>query len=185
MKRIQYSPHTVVLVLAALAILTLVFLEYLLFSALQRTSTQITLAKTQSLAMQLEDKVVSDFKLRYHGYEENLQKMDWLFVDSSNPVEFITFLESVSADANVQSDINIAPHADAKGEAIKSSIIFQVYVHGGFSQILKFSEKLEAGPYLVKITSVTIKNWEQRGLADKKTATGDLEAYLLIEALPK
>ncbi|OGZ66688.1 MAG: hypothetical protein A3C50_02260 [Candidatus Staskawiczbacteria bacterium RIFCSPHIGHO2_02_FULL_43_16] len=172
------------LILAGTLIVALAVFSYLVFGAILGASAQITLSKKEVALMQLQDKELDSFKSRYGEYQEDLNKIGQLFVDGANPVAFITFLEGISSDTNITSDVAIAPATNKEGALGGRNITFQIRVYGDFSDVLKFSEKLEAGPYLVRINSFTVKKSQKD--ADGKVASADaVEAYLLVEALPR
>lgn len=172
---------TLIIIIAALGALGV--FNYMLFGILKRTSAEITTAKKEVAAMQAQEQVVDDFMARYGQYEENIQKVSRLFIDSQDPVNFITFLEDISTDAGVVSSVAIAP-AVAPAAGSVSNIKFQISVFGEFSDILEFSEKLEAGPYLANIVNFALKNVDS-GELGQTPGFGGMEAYLVVEAMPK
>jgi hypothetical protein len=122
---------------------------------------------------------VENFKKDYNEYEPNLKKIDQMFINLKNPVNFIEFLEKTALESGIESEISLSPYSLKKGE---SAIIFQFFSTGDFLKILKFTKSLESGPYLIEIKSLIIKNSEKRGDSDKNNNPGLVDATFLIKA---
>ncbi len=166
----------------SVAIIVLCVLLYLVLGAIQQGSLDVAAEKQEVVSMQLQDKQVSDFKAKYQGYKENLDKAGQLFVDAENPVDFIQFLEGVAVNTNVNADITVGGAKTL--DAAQKPITFQIDITGSFRGILQFSQQLEMSPYLVNVTNVTIRKIEKSVLS-KNVPQGDLEAFISLEALPK
>lgn len=184
LQKIKKKPYALLLASAVMAIVLLAILAYGMFGALLRTSARTGAAKQEAAFMQLQAVQLDDFKFRYPELQENLDKISGLFVDGSNPVDFITFLEGISRGANVQSEVSISPAAGKEGATQARNMMFLISLRGDFSDILDFSEKLEAAPYLVKVNSFKVAR-VQKNTLDAAESLGAQEAYLVVGALPK
>lgn len=177
---------TYIIAVGCLAILIalLAFLTYGIYSAIVSGAKQIASDKKEVVAMELQNNIIGDFKARHQEYQPNLQRVAELFVDGENPISFITFLEDISANANTQVQISIMTGVKSENQNTRPPIVFQINVEGDYENIVKFTEKLENGPYLVKVANATVKKVE-RSASDKSEAQSALQASFLIEALPK
>ena len=71
-----------------------------------------------------------------------------------------------------------------QGVAPQNFIIFQFASEGNFSNLLNFTKKIEAGPYLIEIESLTFQNLGNSGNqnAPDDYSTGKLAANFTIKA---
>lgn len=186
--------NTTYIILASFSIVTValvVFFIYPLKKDIQSASDVIFLAKNSAFSIAQQGKVLDDFKLKYDDYKPNLEKLGKLFVDAKDPIEFIKFLEETALDTDIDVDINLAPAGTGlyltpptkeKDSGVSPVIVFQISALGNFLSIAEFSEKLEKGPYLLKLYSLSIKKSEGVSPLQKKTYDG-VDASLLVEAL--
>ena len=128
---------------------------------------------------------MENFKNNYESYKENLERIDTVFVNSKNPVDFIKFLERPAEDSPPKSEIFLSAANVSKGNKNTASpfISFQIVTDGSFSNTIKFSEKLETGPYLLKIQNLTVKKSEE--ISSKKSSTQNIRATFLINVFVK
>jgi len=163
----------------------IVFLVYVPLKEVKDYSHAIFLNKNRDIFLSLQDKQLHNFKNEYANYKPNLDEIDLLFIDPSNPVKFIEFLEKTASQYNLLADVAIAS-SNVKKESSSSdlpAIIFSVYAKGNFLDIIKFSEKLETGPYLVEIQNLKINRPEQK--TEKVNNDNQVELSLLIRAITR
>ena len=172
---------SVIFIIISLALIY--FFAYSLFIDIKNSSEKILSDRSRVVTLQKEIKEVDVFKKNYDEYKPNLEKINSLFVDSKNPIEFIKFIEKIASDSSVLVDINLS--SSQKGKTTDSNIaVFQVYAKGQFLNILRFAQKLETGPYLTKITNLTAKKTLQ-DLTNGKGSLSLVEANFLIEVVTK
>ncbi len=176
--------YILAMVFLAAAIMLLGFWAYALFGVIAKGSAQILSDKKEVAMMELQNKIVGDFKAKHEQYRADLQKINQLFVDSENPIDFITFLESVSADTGASAQINVVAPVKSENQKAGRQIGFEITIDGRYQNILRFAEGLENGPYLVKITNATVRGL-QKDDTGKEVPQGFLEANFSVEALPK
>ena len=70
-------------------------------------------------------------------------------------MDFIEFLEKTASDFEITSKISLLPSPAKENQDF---ISFQFFSTGDFLKILEFTEKLEAGPYLIEIKNLVIKS---------------------------
>lgn len=163
----------------AVAILgILAFFVYPPLNDIKNNSQKIISDKNQIFFIKKETEELDIFKKNYKEYESNLKKIDKLFVDSKNPVDFVKFLENTAYNSGLQSDISLL-------QSSKSEVAtFQVYVIGDFLKILDFADKLETGSYLITIQNLSIKKIIT-GRDKEKDTSNKVEANFLIEVITK
>lgn len=158
------------------------FVIYPIWKNIQKNSQQITLDKIEIISMEAESKQLSAFEKDYSAYKPNLEKIDRLFINAENPIDFIRFLESVALGSGITANINLVPLPKNENSAKLIATSFRIYAQGNFSDILTFAEKLETGDYLVVINSLTIRKSDKNIDASKNIAN-IVEADFAIEAL--
>jgi hypothetical protein len=141
---------------------------YPAFASIKKGSAEIILKKGEMIALELQSKELDAFKKNYPSYKPNFEKLDDGFVDAQNPIDFIKFLENTAAEAGVAIEINLSS-LQAKKDNIWQGAVLQISTKGYFLDILQFTEKLETGPYLMKVQKLTINT-----LPDDSTARKNL-----------
>lgn len=149
--------YIITAIFAIVSCCVIVFLVYPTWKDIKDISNQIILDKSKSILVDLENATLDDFKKNYERYEPNLKKIDQLFIDPENPVDFIKFLEKTGRDTRISTDIDLTRMGQSGIKNNPQVTDFQIYAKGDFSDMLAFSEKLEAGPYLVNVYDITIK----------------------------
>jgi Tfp pilus assembly protein PilO len=153
-------------------------LTYLVFVALcvwllegiEKNSEDFISAKNNIAIFNAQINEIENFKKNYDAYEPNLEKMDQLFVDPANPVDFIKFLEDTASGSQITSQIFLPPSSD---QASQDFIAFQLISKGSFSDVSSFLKKIELGPYLIEIENLTIQNDSTGNSATGGAKSGD------------
>src|SRR3989339_799098 len=143
-------------------------------------SREFVSEKQKSLIIAKEIEDTEAFKQKYQEYRENLDKIDGLFIDVQNPVEFIKFLENTAEETSVRLEIS-SPSFVSNVES--PLIIFKMSSYGDFLDNLSFIKKLEAGPYLIKIQNLDIGRYQDK-LSGKKQ-TNQTKSVFLINVFAK
>jgi hypothetical protein len=159
---------TISIFFSLITIVLVVFVVFPLFKKIRTTSEEIISEKNSIATLRIQEDEIENFRKNYPSYRPNLEKMEQLFIDTEDPIDFIKFLEETASDCGVTSEISLLPSSEEN----KNSVTFQFFSNGDFSKILKFSEKLENGPYLVKINNLTINN-----SSEKVNANFSIEAF--------
>ena len=119
---------------------------------------------------------IEKFKSNYVSYEPNFKKIDQLYIDPGNPVEFFKFLEKIASDCKISSNVSLLQDYSKS----KSGFVdLQIFSNGEFLNMLKFLDKIETGPYMVKIKNLSMKK-SGAGSISKKSAP-IIDAAFLIE----
>lgn len=138
-----------------LAFLLLIFSIFLCFIKIREASSNLLSIKNEIAVLSIQAEDIENFKKNYSDYLPNLQKIDQMFVDPQNPLNFIEFLEKSALDANVELEISPLSFSDAGGLKILS---FQLVCTGNFSDELDFLKNIEKGPYLLSIKDAAFSN---------------------------
>lgn len=163
--------------LVVIGITTLVFAVfaiYPLFNQIKNESANITLQRNNLAGV--EDKIANLGKFQAHieDYQPNLTRINQLFVDAAEPVDFIEFLEKEALESQLL--IEISPVSLQKpAEDSWPLINFQLILIGSFPDFLGFLEKLESSPYLIRISNFNIKKAVE--FENETTAVLLIEAY--------
>jgi hypothetical protein len=147
------------------AVLLVAFLIYPLFQSINKNSEALLSQKGKLALLKKEVESTQGILSLYEDYQPNLEKLDALFVDPGNPIEFINFLEDNAKASQIVVEIsslqsNITSLSQSKGAKIWSSLDFQLSLNGSFSNFSKYLDKLENSPYLIEILDFSIKKRE-------------------------
>jgi Tfp pilus assembly protein PilO len=170
-------------IVAIFIILALLMAGFSVFLFIQIAEKSKEMASDKNIAVGLEEQFndVEGFKKEYDNYKPNLERIDNLFVDSENPVNFIEFLEETASGLNAKLEMS-PPSFLIDGSTTLAN--FQLSLTGGFPEIIRFSRTMESSPYLIKIKNLNIKNTEKNGNSKDKLA-GQIKADFLIEVFAK
>ena len=162
-----------------LVFLTLLFgLIFPLFSSIKKDSFELFSQKEKLASLENTKESFNQIQESYPNFQSGIEKINSLFINPKEPIEFIGFLEKTAQSLNLSIQILLG------GEQPKGtdwqSISFQVKITGSFSNLMKFLEKIESAPYLVEINNLNIQklsgNEINAGLGGKtkKTAQTDI-----------
>ncbi len=169
----------VILIIFILALLLLVFLTYITFKDIKKAASQILSDKDRAIFIDTQSKDFSYFQKNYETYKPNLEKISQSFIDPENPVNFIKFLEAISSDSGVFSEINLVHSSESKNIDGLNATAFQIQTKGEFKETTTFIKKLGTAPYLILIESLTMKK------SDRNDSPNLLESNFLIKVVAK
>lgn len=159
--KINKKIYKIFLIFATITMLLAVYFIWMLFTEIEKNSTDLISAKNDIITLTAQINETNNFKKKYESYKSNLDKIDQLFIDSNNPVDFIKFLEDSAATSQITSQITLT------SSTIKNPtfITLQFISKGSFSGLLNFIKKIEAGPYLIEIENLSIRNSNEKDKA--------------------
>lgn len=166
-----------------LALSVAVFFVVPTFFDIREKSTKLSAKKNGILYNKLQAEELENFK-KNQEYKISLGKIDNYFIDFENPIDFVKFLEKTAEDSKVKLKISLIP--SIKGEKYENGWAFtnfRILANGDFFEILKFAEKIENGPYILRIQEFDIKKAEPGN--NIKGNSNLLTASLLIQAFSK
>jgi len=159
-----------------LAVLTVLLIVFSISPLLQRIKQESENLITQKrLLVELENKAenLKRFQSIHETYQANLDKIDELFINAEEPIDFIKFLEQEAANSHVSIEIIPVSVQEDKTD-LWPSTSFRLMADGYFPYFLRFLEKIESSPYLTNVSNLDIKR-----LA--KDTNGDVSASFLIK----
>ena len=179
--KVKGKIYKVIIIYVLIALFLVIILIYPSLSGIKENSDTIILNKSRAMFVEAEVSELVNFKSKYESYKPNLEKVDKLFFDPKNPINFVKFLEKISFDSGIISDINLIS-SQKRGDNEFLITIFQVSIKGNVSNVLEFIEKLERGAYLTEIKKVGIKKVsEDNGKIKEDNDFNKVEASFLIE----
>ncbi len=176
--------YSISIIFGAVSLLLVAFLIYPALSDIQKISDDILRDKNSAALITAEAGDLDNFNKNYPSYEANLKKIDQLFVDSDNPIEFIKFLENTADASGVAADINLSSNAPSRAAIASPTTVFQIRATGEFSKMLKFANRLETRDYLIKIQNISLTRSFVQAVDGKAVAKG-VDANFIIEAVAK
>ncbi len=180
-------------IFGVLVLILIVFVIYPALSNIQKNSEDLTSQKSNLISLQKEIKIFTETKSSYENSQENIDKVDKLFVDPENPIDFLNFLDKTSKIYNLKTEVlSLVVNKTSTNPTEKTdfwpSISLQISGFGSFSNLLKFLENLESSPYLIEIININIKRLTEDELKEEKLkmfSLGDIKAEFLIKVYSK
>lgn len=119
-------------------------------------SQDIVSEKSRAAQITFETNELQYFKKQSQEYQPHLATIEKLLIDAENPINFIEFLETLARQFSLEANISLSPTVKSETLSGLPVATFQVDLKGDFRKIFLWIEKLETGPYLIKIQTVTI-----------------------------
>ncbi len=139
-----------------LILFSVVFVVRPLISQIGAESENFFFQEKRLETLRVKTSYLDEFEEKYQVYHADLQKIDGLLIDPTEPIDFIEFLEEQTQTFSLSLEITPSPRREIK-EDLWPSMNFQLSLSGAFSDFAKFLEKLESGPYLVEILSLNVR----------------------------
>jgi len=171
-KEKKYTALLVVFLLSSIILVAgIIFIVY----QIEKQVRQLEREREKAFSLKEEIKSVINFEKRLLFFSEHLQRLDRMFIDTSNPLDFVEFLEKTAQEGNLE--IGLSPFYEEGEEGIS----VRVSLRGDFNQIIKFIHKIETAPYFISIGNVVLK---EEKISEKKTDRR-IEADLVLKGLKK
>jgi hypothetical protein len=162
-------------------ILLLILCVYFVMDGIIKDSKNLVSLQNQIATLNVQTKNIDIFKKSYNDYLPNLQKVDQMFADPQNPLDFIKFLEDTASLSGINLQISAPTFSKESGLNIMS---VQLTLQGNFSDTLNFLEKIESGQYLIKIKDLSVGNYQATD-KNQKSITNGVQTNFLLEVLTK
>jgi len=162
---------TIILSGSLLAVLVLTFIFVFFFlKGIRQTSAELVNIKKELVSFQTKLSGEEDLKEDYQKIELDLARIENSFVNPEVPVDLIKFWEQTASDSGIY--INIAPISSSVDEKDKKYVWgymnFRLSLFGSFGDLLRFLERIEAGPYLVEIKDLSVQKLSSSDLVSKE-----------------
>lgn len=167
-------------IFALIILLLIIFIIFPFLEKIKNNSADSASEKNSFASLGAQATEIEKFKSKYASYEPNFKKIDQLYIDPGNPVDFFKFLEKIASDCKISSNVSLLQDYS---KANSGSVNLQVFSNGEFLNIIKFLDKLETGPYMVKIKNLSIKKSGIVSISKKSVPT--IDAAFLIETYVK
>jgi hypothetical protein len=180
---IKHIKYTIVSVCIVLAIMVFLYFSYSMFLGAQKISQDVADLRRSLISDRIQNEELASFKVIHDKYRTNLESIHNSLVLADNPIDFITFIETIASNNNIKAEVSIINQAQEK-KLIGASMVFSVIIEQDFSSVIKFIKDLEVGPYASRVKSISMK----KVIANNnlpKVSNGIVEAYITIEALTR
>ncbi len=160
------------------ALFLILFFIWPLEKAIKKNSEKLIALKENLVALQEDLKNIQELKKTEGKIKKTKEKIETLFIDKEVPVKFIHFLEALSQ--NYQLSLELFPIIQKKSQNEPwEPLNFQVNVTGPFPNVVRFLEKIETGPFLVRVEALDIS------LMEKESELGKVKAIFLLKVYGK
>lgn len=168
---------TTILIIFGIVFLLLIFLIiFPLFNKIKQESDNLIAQKRMLAEFNNRAENLKNFQATYQTYQANLEKIDQLFINPEEPINFIEFLEKEASDSQLSIKISSLSLKEVKGD-FWSSMNFKLALVGSFSHFLEFLNKLETSFYLIDTLNLNLNRLtEKEGFPE-----GNVSATLLIK----
>lgn len=173
-----------------LNLILILFFIYPSWKEIQEKSEELILVKEKLLALEQEVKSIDELKKLEERLKPAKEKIESLFINKEIPLELISFLENLSQSCQVSQEILPLPKSSKKSSLTEPwpFLDFQMKLFGSFPNIARFLEKIESGPFLIKVENLNIVRLNENELAKKefeKFKLGDVRVTFLLRAFGK
>ena len=164
-------------------ILCFLIIYFFTFPMLKKIKTQ----KEDIIAkkIELEDRISKDKNIinlneQIKKIEPDLLELDKIFINMNRELDFITLLESVANNNNIEQKLNISPNQTKKNNDIYQAQPLIINANGKFKNIIQYIADLEAITYYITINSININRAGNTGKNDESPSDS---VRLTIDAL--
>ena len=164
-------------------ILCFLIIYFFTFPMLKKIKTQ----KEDIIAkkIELEDRISKDKNIinlneQIKKIEPDLLELDKIFINMNRELDFITLLESVANNNNIEQKLNIPPNQTKKNNDIYQAQPLMINANGKFKNIIQYIADLEAITYYITINSININKAGNTGKNDESPSDS---VRLTIDAL--
>lgn len=171
--------------LAMVIALIFIFLFFFL-KGIKEASADLVNIKKELVLFQSKLSGEDDISKDYQKIQPDLPKIENSFVNPEVPVELIKFWEKTASDSGIY--INIVPISSSGDDKDKKYswdfISFRLNLLGSFEDLLRFLERIEAGPYLIEIKDLSIQKLNSSDLTSKEypgLSLNDVRAVLTLK----
>jgi hypothetical protein len=177
---IKKQIYIIILISLLLSVFLTLFLIFPLISGIYQDSEKIISQKNNILLSQTEFNAAKNFQAKYESYKPNLDRIDQMFVDSKNLVDFMEFVEKTAFDSGTKVKIS-TPFFSQDSYPYFANL--QIVCSGDFSKVIKFINAIETGKYLIQVQNLNVVNYKE-DLSFEQATTG-VSATISIKVFVK
>lgn len=170
---------TVIIFLLAFSVM-ISFLILPLFEDIRNYSRGITVVKEKIFLLEKKKKNLSKLNEENELFATNLNKLRNFFVNLSDPINFLNFLEQTITNCGLESKIFFLTSEE------KNTLRTQITLLGSFPSFLRFLEKIENAPYLIEVEGINVRKLTEEDLEMeqyRKYSFNDVEINMIIRVL--
>jgi hypothetical protein len=147
--------HTIKIALATVVVLNVVLggLFGFVFLKIQDLSQEVASQEKNTLEAVAQDTKKKQLADTIKSIEPAEEKIKEYFVERSNSVEFVEYLEGLAEKAGVVADPNI--------NKVTGALQFNISYEGGFDDVLRYIALIESLPYNEVVESVYLEEIDQ------------------------
>jgi hypothetical protein len=175
-----------IIVFAIISVFLIALVLVPLLTNIKKNSDELISQKRELAQTEKDIKTFEETESIYEKSKEEINKINKLFYDQKNPLEFLDFLTEKPKIYGLQNKILKIIPPDLKPQTDSWKIYsFQISSTGSFTSLMKFINSLESGPYLIEILNINIKKSSGEGLILQGFSLGDTSASLSIKVYSK
>lgn len=157
------APRTILIGFGTIAVAFAGLVIYPLFAGIQTESADLVSQRKELAKLEIKIQNFRNFQKSFQAYQPDLEKIEKLLIDPSEPVDLIDFLEKDAARFGLS--LEISPLAFKEDDKPWPSLNFRLNLEGAFPDFLKFLERLESAPYLLEVRGLNaFKKEEEPGV---------------------
>ena len=148
----KIATNTVVLIMVFLAIF---------YFGIYSTISKINIQREEIIAEKIEtekrinrEQNMGNLMMKLKKIENDLEKIDNVFIDKNKELEFITTLEKVASYNNVAQGINLLP-VDEENKDLPKSIV-NINAKGKYIDIINYMQDIQSLDYYVNISMMNL-----------------------------
>jgi len=135
-------------------ILLFLFLVYLPWAAqIKKSAEDLIFQKEAFFSLKESQEALEKLRKDFINLKPEVEKIEDLFLESENPVEFLNYLEEIEKSSQVS--IKTSALSFVKADVDPWPFLYlQISFSSNFSNFSKFLERLENGPWLLQVQSL-------------------------------
>ncbi len=151
-------------ILAAIFLMSIFLIIYPLFNQIKRNSQQLLNQRGEIFLFENKIENLKYFEKAYQIYQQDLEKINLLFINSENPrhiIKLVDFLREIARASQISIEISSPTPKRETDIDPWPFITFYVSSKGEFTNFSRFFEKLELSSYLIEIENLDISRLEK------------------------
>jgi len=126
-----------------------------LISNIKYSSENLVFQKERLAELENKSENIKKFQIAYGSRQANFEKMNRLFINKEEPINFIKFLEKEAKTAHLSIEITPVTVKTVASDFWPSTD-FSLTLNGSFPHFLQFLNRLESSPYLIKLSNLNL-----------------------------
>jgi len=157
----------------------IVFIIFFPVKVIINNISELSSIKKTLFSLEEQENNFNELSESYQANLKTINRIDNSFVNSEEPINFLTFIEDLSAELGLATKIIPANPQKVKND-IWPSMIFRLSSKGELGKIMVFLEKLENSQFLTEVTDISLKK-----LAGKDEEPDQVEAEISLKVFAK